>query len=108
MSYYEAQTVESNGIPYIEYRTEPDDEEHFITIEFKPLSPLTIQPQFTFGEQVFLKGTTDSFLICALELVETHNQSQWLYGIRLQQGTRELIWFQETELTRSLESTEEF
>ena len=62
MTYTEIQTIEANGVPYVEYRAEPEiDEEVIITIEFTPQQQSWdsdyqySQPQFIFGDMVATK-----------------------------------------------------
>jgi len=81
------QTIEAFGIPYVEYGHDEPEVEHNI--------------DFSDG--------LDIFRISAMELVEYRSKSgvltdapHWLYGIRYARGTRELIWFEEDELSRPL------
>ena len=123
----EIQTIEAAGVPYTEYRTEPEiDEDVIITIEFTPQQQSWdseyqySQPQFIFGDMVATKQQwehcqtnhlpdteLDLFRICAMELVdsltpngELLSQPYWKYGIRCLSGTKELIWFEEQALIR--------
>lgn len=135
---YEVQTIEAQGVPYVEFRHEAEPTEtQIITIEFSPQNyPLDdytySQPLFVFGELVALREQweccqqnqldpneeLDWFKVCAMELIEPQSKSgrltnppYWLYGIRCQSGTRELMWFEEGELIskREIESgLEEF
>ena len=123
MEEYAVQTVEVGGVPYTEYRCPPQvEEEVIITIEFKPevhyLDDYSYpQPQFVFKQEVaILKrvplGDTpnpleevDFYPIRAMELVERKLSNgrlaeapYWLYGLRSNKGTRELMWFSEEEL----------
>ncbi|MGK7894933.1 MAG: hypothetical protein AB4372_15265 [Xenococcus sp. (in: cyanobacteria)] len=59
MTYTEIQTIEASGIPYLEYRPQPEvAEDVIITIEFtpKPQSPSSehhySHPEFRFGDLV--------------------------------------------------------
>ena len=131
MSYIsEIQTIEAAGTPTTEYRTQPDlTEQRLITIEFTPPATndeyLIEQPAFVFGDIVIIKqqwedyfikqmdtDELDSFTVCGMELIELKNQSgqpidypYWQYGIRCTEGTRELMWFKEHELTRKTSTT---
>ncbi len=125
MTYTEIQTISAGGIPYTEYRAEPEiDEEVIITIEFTPQQQSWdseyqySQPEFVFGDMVATKQQwehcqtnhlpdteLDLFRICAMELVESLtpngellSQPYWKYGIRCLEGTKELIWFEEQAL----------
>lgn len=119
------QTIEANGLPYSEYRYEPEIlETTLVTIEFRPEShPLDdydySPPRFVFNDTVALQQQwnhclqadldpdeeLDYYRVCALELVEPKSKSgrlndapYWLIGIRCLSGTRELIWFEQDEL----------
>lgn len=135
---YEAQIVEAQGIPSVEFRYEAEPTEtQIVTIEFTPqIHPLDDytykHPLFVFGDIVALtehweccqKNQLDPneelhwFKVCAMELIEPQSKSgrltdapYWLYGIRCQTGTQELMWFEEGELIskREIESgLEEF
>ncbi len=125
MSYTEIQRIECQGIPAIEYRTEPDDIPipERIQFDFIPQFPYDqygySPPKFVFSEQVILafqwhqcQDNQDNFFeehevyrICALELDEysltgktLYEAPSWKYGIRGTRGTRELIWFEESDL----------
>ena len=126
MENYAVQTVEVGGIPYTEYRSSPEIEEQvIITIEFKPevhyLDDYSYpQPQFVFLEEVALtkqvnycqqnkialsEEVIEFYPIRAMELVERKLSNgrlaeapYWLYGLRSNKGTRELMWFSEDEL----------
>ncbi len=126
MPYFtEIQTIETAGIPTIEYRTQPEiDEQRLITIEFTPPATneeyLVKQPEFVFGDTVIIKEQwshcflnqldtegLDTFKVCAMELVEPKNnlgqpsdRPYWKYGVRCTSGTRELVWFKENEIVR--------
>jgi hypothetical protein len=95
VSLYEVQTLECQGRPVTEYRSDPepdDDREPLITIEFRPPSAHIAQPLYIFGDRVSIGG--DEFEVIAMELAP----AGWLYGIRPERGTGELIWFTESEL----------
>ncbi|MGH2413990.1 MAG: hypothetical protein ACRDEA_09930 [Microcystaceae cyanobacterium] len=121
----EIQTLKAFGIPYVEYRDEPDVTDILIiSLEFQPeIHPNDdygyFQPEFVFGDVVALREQweyccsnhidfteeLDLFKVCAMELVEPRNRSgwlteapSWLIGIRCSNGTRELMWFNEEEL----------
>ena len=128
MTYTEIQTIEAFGMPYTEYRVEPEvDEEILITIEFTPpIQSFDVeysysQPRFRFGDMVATKQqwehcilhhlnpdtNLDLFRICGMELVDSLSPSEellsqpyWQYGIRCTHGTNELIWFEEEALVR--------
>ncbi len=126
MEEYTIQTVEVEGVPYTEYRCPPETEEQaIITIEFTPeVHPMDDysypQPQFVFLEKIALakqvkycqqnkiawsEEVLDFYPIKAIELVETKLSNgrlaeapYWLYGLRSNKGTHELMWFSEDEL----------
>ena len=128
MTYTEIQTIEAFGMPYTEYRAQPEvDEEILITIEFTPpIQSFDVeysysQPRFRFGDMVATKQQwehcllnhlnpdteLDLFRICAMELVDSLSPSEellsqpyWQYGIRCQHGTQELVWLEEVALVR--------
>jgi hypothetical protein len=123
---YDVQTIEAFGMPYTETRYYPetvDVEIPIISIEFKPETHpqddyCYEQPKFVFGDVVVLRSQwetcqnqndpfeeVDKFHICAMELVTRKSKSgrltsapYWMYGIRCDTGTKELIWFDEDEL----------
>ena len=105
----EIQSIEANGIPWIEYRPQPEvAEDVIITIEFTPKqqSPGSeyhySQPYFVFGDIVATKAKwehckkyhlpeteLETFRICAIEMVdcltpsgELLSQPIWKYGLR--------------------------
>jgi hypothetical protein len=46
----------------------------------------------------------EEYKITALELIEDEEPNQaprWVYGVRCQRGTRELMWFEEAEIVSS-------
>ncbi len=126
MTYTKIQTIEANGVPYVEYRAEPDfDEDIIITVEFTPnkQSPDSeyyySQPEFVFNDLVTTKqqwehiykyhlpeSELDLFRICAMELVdfltpsgELLSQPRWKYGLR-SSHSKDLVWFSEQALVR--------
>ena len=126
MTYTKIQTIEANGVPYVEYRAEPDfDEDIIITVEFTPnkQSPDSeyyySQPEFVFNDLVTTKqqwehiykyhlpeSELDLFRICAMELVdsltpngELLSQPRWKYGLR-SSHSKNLVWFEEQALVR--------
>ena len=105
---------------YLTRQQEPE-ETQLITIEFTPVQDeedSCPQPKFIFGDRVVTKEqgeycqskgiSVPSILfmtICAIELVQSLTSSgkllskpRWKYGIRSTLGTRELIWFEESDL----------
>ena len=138
MTSYEVQTLEAFGMPYVEYRFEPEASDiPIITIEFQPQVHPNDEynyphPLYVFGDIVALRQQwehcqehginpdeeMDYYRICALELVEHKSKSgrltdapYWLYGIRCTTGTKELMWFEEEELVAKRvveENLEEF
>ncbi|MEL4896114.1 hypothetical protein [Crocosphaera sp. Alani8] len=125
MSYTEIQRIECQGIPSIEYQTEPDDIPipERIQFDFIPQFPYDQYgynpPKFVYCEQVILVeewlfcqeqqynffDEHEVYRICALEIEEysltgktLYEAPSWKYGIRGTRGTRELIWFEEDEL----------
>ncbi len=125
-NYYTAQTVEAFGMPYTEYRSQPEEIPEIITVEFypknHPLSEYTYpHPKFVFTEKVVIREQYEyclenqinlaeelnSYPIKAMELVENKlsngrlsSAPYWLYGIRCHSGTRELMWFSDDELLK--------
>ncbi len=125
MSYYEVQRIECQGIPTIEYRTEPDDIAipQRIKFDFVPRFPYDqyaySEPRYVYCEKVVLASQWqesqknqydffdiyETYHISALELIEytmggdrLYEAPSWKYGIRGTRGTKELIWFEEDEL----------
>ena len=125
MSYTEIQHLECLGIPTTEYRTEPDNIRipERIQFDFIPRFPYDqypySEPKYVYCEEVLLASqwlecqeNQDDFFdiyetyhICALELIEytmtsdrLYEAPSWRYGIRGTRGTKELIWFDESEL----------
>ena len=119
MTHYETQTIEAFGVSYTEFRHEPDESDvQLVTIEFQP--PLDTKSQylyphpiFTFGDMVAIRQQQESsldreldyFEISALELVKPVSESgeltaapYWLYGLRCQNGTKEMLWYREEQL----------
>jgi hypothetical protein len=115
----EVQTVEAAGIPRTEYRYYPEPEDvELITLEFTVCqeSYAYSHPQFTFRQLVATKEQwqdqqdhpdreLDLLSICALELVEPRDHQgeltrapHWRYGLSCSTGTKELVWFDESEL----------
>ncbi len=109
MTYTEIQSISAGGIPYTEYRAEPEiDEEVIITIEFTPKEQSWdseyqySQPEFVFNDLVTTKQQwehsykyrlpeteLDTSRVCAIELVdsltpsgELLSQPRWKYGVR--------------------------
>ena len=86
-----------------------------ITIEVRRTSDLDYpHPRLVFGDKVVLSTQLDELLlentplednldiytIRAMELIEENVKTPyWLYGLRSEFGTRELMWFAENELT---------
>ncbi len=130
MTYTTIQTVEASGIPYLEYRPEPEvNEDLIITIEFtpEPQSPGSeyhySQPYFVYGDIVATKAKwehckkyhlpeteLDTFRICAMEMVdsltpsgELLSQPRWKYGLRSDK-TKDLVWYEEEALVLATES----
>ena len=126
MTYAEIQTIQASGIPYVEYRPQPEvAEDIIITIEFtpEPQSPDSeyqyTQPEFRFNDLVTTKQQwehiykyrlpeteLDTFRICAMELVdfltpsgELLSQPRWKYGLR-SSHSKDLVWFSEQALVR--------
>ena len=126
MTYTEIQTIEAAGVPYVEYRAEPEiDEDIIITIEFTPKKQSWdseyqySQPQFIFGDMVATKqqwehcqkyhlpdNQLDLFCVCAMELVdsltpngELLSHPRWKYGLR-SSHSKDLVWFEEQALVR--------
>lgn len=126
MTYTTIQTIEASGIPYVEYRPQPEvNEELIITIEFTPeqQSPDSdyqyTQPEFRFGDIVATRqdweycyrhqlpeSELDTFRICAMELVDNLtpsggllSQPRWKYGLR-SSHSKDLVWFEEQALVR--------
>ena len=122
----EIQTIEAAGVPYVEYRPQPEvDEDIIITIEFTPpkQSPDSEyyypQPIFRFRDLVTTKQQWEHcykhrlpeselqlFRISNMGLVENLTPSGQLlsqpycrYGVRCDR-TRELRWFSEQALVR--------
>lgn len=122
----EIQTIEASGIPYLEYRPQPEvNEDIIITIEFTPeaQSPGSeyqyTQPEFRFGDIVATKqnwehchkhhlpeSELETFRISAMEMVdsltpsgELLSQPRWKYGLRSDK-TKDLVWFEEQALVR--------
>ncbi len=125
MSYTEIQRLECLGLPTIEYRAEPDEIPipERIQFDFIPQFPSDqygySNPRFVYCEEVVLASQWlfcqeqqynffdehEVYRICALELEEysltgktLYEAPSWKYGIRGTRGTRELIWFEESEL----------
>ena len=70
MTYTEIQTIEAGGMPYTEYRAQPEvDEEILITIEFTPpIQSFDVeysysQPRFRFGDMVATKQQWEHCLL---------------------------------------------
>ncbi len=126
MTYTEIQSISAGGIPYTEYRAEPEiEEELIITIEFTPKEQSWdseyqySQPEFVFNDLVTTKQQwehcykhrlpeteLDTFRICAMELVdfltpngELLSQPRWKYGLR-SSHSKDLVWFSEQALVR--------
>ena len=122
----EIQTIEAAGVPYVEYRPEPEiDEDVIITIEFTPpkQSPDSEyyypQSQFRFRDLVTTKQQWEHckkyrlpetelqlFRVSDMGLVENLtpsgqllSQPYWRYGVRCDR-TRKVIWFEESALVR--------
>ena len=122
----EIQTIEASGIPYLEYRPQPEvAEDLIITIEFtpKPQSPGSeyhySQPEFRFNDLVATRQDWEHchkhrlpetelelLRICAMEMVdnltpsgELLSQPRWKYGLRSDK-TKDLVWFEEQALVR--------
>ena len=131
MTYTTIQTIEASGIPYVEYRPEPEvKEDLIITIEFtpKPQTPGSdyqyTQPEFRFGDLVATRQDwehcykhrlpeteLETFRICAMEMVdsltpsgELLSQPRWKYEIESIDKIGESIWFEEQALVRVTES----
>ena len=121
----EVQTIEAFGVPYVETRYQPEiDERQLITIEFEPpIHPHDdygySHPQFTFLETVAIREQLEDYLenglnlaehlelyeITAIQLTAPRTKEErltkaprWSYGICCQTGTKELMWFSESEL----------
>ena len=124
-NYYTAQTVEAFGMPYTEYRSQPEEIPEIITVEFYPKNhPLSEysypHPKFVFTEEVVIREQYEYCLenninleqlnpyrIEAMHLVENRLSNgrlseapHWLYGLRSPYGTRELMWFDDSELLK--------
>lgn len=125
MSSTEIQRLECQGLPTIEYRAEPDEIAipERIQFDFSPRFPYDqypySEPKYVYCEEVVLASQWhqcqdnqynffdehEVYRICALELIEysmtgdrLYEPPSWKYGIRGTRGTRELIWFEESEL----------
>ncbi len=125
MTYTTIQTIEASGIPYLEYRPQPEvNEDVIITIEFTPeaQSPDSeyqyTQPEFVFNDLVTTKQQWEHchkyhlpeteleiFRICEMGLVdsltpsgELLSQPRWKYGVR--NGVKDLVWYEEQALVR--------
>jgi len=125
MTYTTIQTIEAAGVPYVEYRPQPEvNEDVLITIEFtpEPQSPDSdyqyTQPEFAIMDMIWLKVQLEyceehqipetqlkQFRICAMELVDCVTpsgqlltQPYWKYGIR--NGAGDLVWLEEQALVR--------
>lgn len=120
---YISDKIEHQGIPYLEFRTEPQPNQ-LIEISFTPTYWDDIyeydNPKFTLAQSVVIAQQWDYccehgidfheehevYRICALELVEPTSRHSnglteapyWMFGIRGTRGTKELIWFSEDEL----------
>ncbi|MDJ0648253.1 MAG: hypothetical protein QNJ60_06045 [Xenococcaceae cyanobacterium MO_188.B19] len=126
----EIQTIEANGIPYVEYRPQREIEEDvIITIEFTPKQQTPgseyhySQPEFRFNDLVATRQDwehcykhrlpeteLDTFRISAMELVDNLtpsgqllSQPRWKYGLR-SSHSKNLVWFEEQALVRVTES----
>ena len=120
--YHLTKAIECQGIPYIEYRVEPEIPNK-ICFDFTPTYPFDEyaydNPKFIFCEQVILANQWEHckryklnfedecpiYRVAALELVEIsltgnclYEAPHWLYGIRAEQGIKELTWVSEDEL----------
>ena len=128
------QTLECQGIPRVEYRIEPEIPNK-ISLNFLPTYPFDEyaydNPKFIFCEQVILacqwehcqrhqlnfEDECPIYRVAALELVEysltgkeLYEAPHWRYGIRGEQGTKELRWFSEDDLIglREIENEDNF
>ncbi len=125
MTQYIADIVEHQGMPYTEFRYEPDIiPAEKIEICFQPRFPYDLyaypEPEFVYGQKVALARDWDFceengisfeenyyfYHISALELLEDVSKDgkglteapSWRYGIRGTDGTRELVWFEAEQL----------
>ena len=126
----EIQTIEANGIPYVEYRPQREIEEDvIITIEFTPKQQTPgseyhySQPEFRFNDLVATRADwehcykhrlpeteLETFRICAIEMVdcltpsgELLSQPRWKYGLRSDK-TKDLVWYEEEALVLATKS----
>ena len=121
MNYYQAQTLDCQGIPTVEYRVELEIPQK-ILIEFTPQFPFDQyaydNPKLVFGTQVIIakqwydcqeslvdfSDRYEVYHVASLDLVEIslngkelYEVPYWRYGIRGFDGDN-LTWFEEDEL----------
>jgi len=115
-----------------QFQNVSDNTLQLVTIEFSVDSEIAGKfsyphPRFTFKDRVVIASELDYYVnsnldlgeieileINAIELVERIDrgklisQPYWQYGVKSQSGTKEIVWFEETELVHYQPETAEF